>query len=145
MKRPSLALEFSALRRCRFQREFARRASPRIREFAVEEKPHFYFVADRMEFGVHCLVKFSQSPDSLISHALSWHVCTLCTWCTYIPGGVNRPSTAVHPPSAKSTVPVTKLAASDARKSVGPTISSARAHLFNALLFAYAWCQSAFA
>ena len=24
-----------------------------------------------------------------------------------IPGGVNRPSTAVHPPSAKRTVPVT--------------------------------------
>src|SRR5439155_13703182 len=56
----------------------------------------------------------------------------------YIPGGVKRPSAAVHPPSARRIVPVTKLAASDARNSVGPTISSARAHRPSALLFAYA-------
>lgn len=51
-----------------------------------------------------------------------------------IPGGMKRPSTAVQPPSAKSTEPVTKLDASDARNSVGPTISSARAHRLKTLL-----------
>lgn len=38
-------------------------------------------------------------------------------------GGSKRPSMAVHPPSTISTVPVTKLAASEARYTTAPAIS----------------------
>ena len=50
--------------------------------------------------------------------------------------GSKRPSTAVQPPSAINNVPVTKLAASEARKTVGPTISSAVAQRLKTLLAA---------
>src|SRR4029450_13159832 len=55
---------------------------------------------------------------------------------SYIPGGTNRPSTAVQPPSAGSRGPVTKLGASEARKSVGPTISEACPQRLKTLLAA---------
>ena len=50
-----------------------------------------------------------------------------------MPGGVNRPSAAVQPPSTKRTDPVTKLAASEARNTAAPTISSGRPAVEDAL------------
>src|SRR5690606_4764116 len=54
-------------------------------------------------------------------------------------GGEKRPSMAVQPPSTRSSEPVTKLAASDARNTTAPTSSLGCAQRFRALLSAYAW------
>jgi hypothetical protein len=45
----------------------------------------------------------SDHRNSILSHSLSSPIPNPC----YIPGGVNRPSAASHPPSAKMIVPVT--------------------------------------
>jgi hypothetical protein len=69
MKTPPFPLELGSLRCGCFQGELTSRTSPRVGQHAVEKKPHLDLVADRMQLGVDCLMKFSQPPDSLFCHA----------------------------------------------------------------------------
>ena len=71
MERPTFTLELRALLGRRRQRELARGATARVGKFAIEQKAHFDFVANKMQFGVDCLMQFSKSPDPLFCHALA--------------------------------------------------------------------------
>jgi hypothetical protein len=68
MKAPPFPLELGSLRCGRFERELTSGTSPRVRQLAIEKKPHLDLVADRMQLGVDRLMEFSQSPDSLFCH-----------------------------------------------------------------------------
>jgi hypothetical protein len=69
MKAPPFPLEFGSLRCRRFQSQLTSRTPPRVRQLAIEKKPDLDLLADGMQLGVDCLMKFPQAPDSVFCHA----------------------------------------------------------------------------